>query len=47
MGGARPSKVKRMFFQFLFSNKFQTKASNQILSRKMTFSGNGPKIKVA
>jgi hypothetical protein len=47
MGGARPNKVKRVFFQFLFSNKFQTTVSNHILSRKKTFSRNGPKIKVA
>jgi hypothetical protein len=26
-------KVKRMFSQFLFSNNFQTKASNQFLSK--------------
>jgi hypothetical protein len=38
---------EKKVFQFLFSNKFQTTVSNQILSKKMAFSGNGPKMKVA
>jgi hypothetical protein len=42
-----PVSEKNIFFQFLFSNKFQTKASTQILSKKMAFSGNGPRMKVA
>jgi hypothetical protein len=44
---ARPNKVKKRIFQFLFSNKFQTTTSNQFLSKKMAFSRNGPKRKVA
>jgi hypothetical protein len=38
---------EKIVFQILFSNKFQITVSNHILSKKMTFSGNGPKIKVA
>jgi hypothetical protein len=46
MGGGGPEGEKSVF-QFLFSNKFQTTVSNQILSKKIAFSGNDPKIKVA
>jgi hypothetical protein len=38
---------KENVFQFLFSNKFQTTTSNQFLSKKMIFSRNGLKMKVA
>jgi hypothetical protein len=46
MGGAGPQGEESPLFKiFCFSNKFQTAASIQILSKKITFSGNGPKIK--
>jgi hypothetical protein len=44
---ARASKERKRILQFLFSNKFQITTSINILSRKMTFFGNGPKMKVA
>jgi hypothetical protein len=46
IGGGSPLGEK-IVFQILFSNKFQITVSNHILSKKMTFSGNGPKMKVA
>jgi hypothetical protein len=48
--GAGPQRRKQVFlfiFQFFFKIFKNAAALNQFLSKKMAFSGNGPKMKVS